>query len=494
MRTAPNHPITFGNALVCILVLALPALTRGQLRNANWLWCSYWLSFASGVPVNLPPSPYFCPAASLSDTAGNLLLYFIDGNGSPSSTVGVRSADHQLIAGNPSFDGTFGESVTPGAIFIPKPGDVDRAYLIAWNRIPGVEAKRFGVLEVFVGNATDPPQVLSSEYAWFMTGASRKRMVIPHDNGMDYWFVAQMEGTNEYHAYQVTSAGLSSTPVVSTAGAVMPPDFNWGKLIPTVDGTRFVSVSETLGFTEPTVAPSITEVLSFDPAAGVIQHQLTLDAPARMDGVEFSPSGRFLYVMRWFYANPVITHELYQYDLEAADPNLSPFLMDNYVVSGLSGISTNILSHAPNGRIYVSHYVPSMGVINEPDLPCPQCDYAHDDFLASTGPRMLPSFIKRYNDPPPLGPMGVRDPTSNRLAIVQPNPLAGAGELRLSGATGPVSLEWLDVQGRVVRKSTPSAIADRMPVDATGLADGHYLLRAQVGEKAPVVVRVSVER
>ncbi|WKZ65043.1 MAG: hypothetical protein QY325_09735 [Flavobacteriales bacterium] len=491
MRTAPNHPITFGNALVCILVLALPALTRGQLRNANWLLSNYWISFANGAPENLPPSPTTSAAACLSDTLGNLLVYFT----ASGSGVGIWSADHVPVAGNPSFDGHF-TAVQQSTIFVPKPGDPERAYLIAWNRIPLAETHRFGLLEIFLGNATDPPQVLSTEYTWFMEGAACKRMVVPHANGEDYWFIAQMAGANEYHAYLITSLGLSTTLVISNAGALVPLNFGNGKLIPTVEGTRFVSVSETSGYTgEPVIVPSIVEIHSFDPSTGIIQHQHTLDITTRADGVEFSPSGRYLYGVHWSISSDQTQsyHALYQYDLEASDPNLSPLLMDSYVIGGLSGYSTNILCHAPDGRIYMSRYTQSMGVISAPNLPYPQCDYVHDGYLAANPPPSLPSFIKRYNDPPPLGPMGISGRTAPAAATVLPNPLSGHGELRWPGASGAVALQWMDAQGRLVRSEARTVQGDRVALDAGGLAAGQYLLRAMPRDEAPVVLRVSVE-
>jgi hypothetical protein len=481
------------NCATLILSFAMPLLACGQMRNANWLLSNYWISFSNGVPENLPPSPYYLPAASLSDTTGELLVYYTV-NSSGQST-GVRGADHELLQGNPPYEGVFSGGNMQSVIFIPKPNDPERAFLIAWNRVPSLGIQRFGWLEAFLGDGVAPPQVLSTEYTWFMTGAACRRMVVPHANGEDYWFIGQMAGTNEYHAYVVSSTGLSSAPIISAAGSVVPLDFDHGKLIPTVDGTRFAAISETYGFTEPTVAPSLTEVHSFDPGSGAVQHEFALDAPVRVDGVEFSPSGRYLYVMHWLYDDPVITHELYQYDLQADDPNLAPVLMDEYEVGGLSGITTNILSHAPDGRIYVSHYVPSMGVISAPDQPYPQCAYEHDGFLASVGPQFLPAVIKRYNDPPVIGPLGTSDrPAMQATATVLPNPLQGAGELRLPGATGPVVLQWLDAQGRLVRNITTSAFGERVSLDADGLATGHYLLRVQAGEMAPVLVRVSVER
>jgi hypothetical protein len=492
MSAANIPPPKCARALLCFFVFASPALAKCQLRNANWLMTNYWISFTNGAPENLPPSPYNSATASLSDTSGNLLAYFTDGSGDGITNTGVRSADHQLFASNPLFDGYFSGTSNQTTTFIPKPGDPERAYLVAWNRIPSGETHRFGLLEVFLGNAIDPPQVVSAGYNWFMIGATAKRLVIPHANGTDYWFVTQMEGTNEYHAYMITSAGLSPAPVISTAGAVLPANFNHGKLIPTVAGTRFVSVSETLNYEDPVQYPSITEVFSFDMETGAIQHQLTLGAPVRMDGVEFSPSGRFLYVRYWLFANPVLTHELYQYDLEADDPNAAPVLMDSYLTEGLSGYSTNILSQAPDGRIYVSHYTPSMGVISAPDLPFPQCDYVHDGFLATSAPPCLPSFIKRYNDPPPVGPMVINGRITAAQAVVMPNPLCGTGELRRAGASGAVDLHWMDVQGRVLRYETRTAQGDRVMLDARGFAAGQYLLRVEPRNETPTVLRVSV--
>jgi hypothetical protein len=475
-------------ALASILLCSLPVLACGQLRNANWL-VNNWISFASGTPVNLP-SVLYPATSSLSDTTGTLLAYFSDGGG---GNTGVRSADHELIPGNPTYNGYF-SGFQQSAIFIPKPGDAERAYVIAWNRIPWVETHRFGMLEVFLGNATDPPQVVSTEYTWFMTGAACKRMVIPHANGVDYWFVGQLEGTNVYHAYLISSAGLSATPVISTSGTVIPAVFEHGKLIPTVEGTRFVSVSETLNYGEPTMMPSIVEVHAFDPGTGMIQHQHTLNTTTRVDGVEFSPSGSFLYVVNWSISldQTESYHALHQYHLEASNPNLSPLLMDSYVIGGLSGYSTNVLCHAPDARIYMSRYTQTLGVINAPDLPFPQCDYVHNGFLATSAPPGLPSFIKRYNDPPPIGPMGISGATSNASASVLPNPLRGQGALLWPSATGPVALMWMDDQGRAVRSETSTAQGERVPLDASGLAEGQYLLRVAQRDEAPIVLRVSV--
>ena len=472
-------------------VCAMLAVAQAPKRNVNWFQLQYWISFLKGPPENLAPPPYSTAVTSVSDTAGVLRAYFFVNTMSEAFESGLRTADHQVMDGNPSYDGSFTD-LTHSAIFVPKPGDVQSAYLIAWNRIPLQGTQRFGWLELDLGADSAPPQVISAGYNWFMTGAACKRMVVAHANGEDYWFVAQLVGTNEFHAYQVTNEGLSPTPVVSFAGAVAPIDHTHGKLIPTVDGTRFVSVSETLGFTEPTVAPSIAEVHSFDSGTGIVAHQLTLDPLARLDGVEFSPSGRFLYATHWLYSNPVLTRELYQYDLEAADPNLSPVLMDSYLLGGLSGYTTNILSHAPNGRIYMSNYVQSLSVINEPDLPYPQCDYEYDGFLASGPPHCLPSFIKRYNDPPPVGPMVINGRITAAQAVVMPNPLCGTGELRWAGASGAVDLHWMDVQGRVLRYETRTAQGDRVMLDARGFAAGQYLLRVEPRNETPTVLRVSV--
>ncbi|MFN9325628.1 MAG: hypothetical protein ACK6A5_09600, partial [Flavobacteriales bacterium] len=93
------------NCATLILSFAMPLLACGQMRNANWLLSNYWISFSNGVPENLPPSPYYLPAASLSDTTGELLVYYTV-NSSGQST-GVRGADHELLQGNPPYEGVF---------------------------------------------------------------------------------------------------------------------------------------------------------------------------------------------------------------------------------------------------------------------------------------------------------------------------------------------------------------------------------------------------
>lgn len=480
-----------GLALTFFAALSVCGPIHGQLRNANWLFDSNWVSFADGFPVSIPISNSYQSLTSLSDTTGSLLVYFtldlIQAIG-----TGVRGPDHELIEGNPSFDGNFAD-LNQSHIFVPKPGDPERAYLIAWNRIPIADIDRFGILEIFLGNSEAAPHVISEAYNWFMPGAACKRMVIPHANGEDYWFVAQLMGTNEFHAYLISNNGLSSTPIVSVAGTVIPAGLDHGKLIPTVDGSRFVSVSESIGYSAPIAASSITEIHSFDPGTGQVQHWLTIDAPTRVDGVEFSPSGRYLYVSYWTYVDDItITHGIFQYDLDTTDPNASPALMDSYALAGLSGFTTNVLAHAPDGRIYLSHYVPTIGVIDMPDLPFPQCGYEHDGF-GTMGTYMggLPSFAKRYNDPAAIGPMAIigKDP-SNR-ALVLPHPISGPGELRWDGPN-EVRLQWIDPLGRLVHEENATLRNGRAPLDVSTLTTGHYVLRIVHEGKVANSLRVSV--
>ncbi|MBK8499948.1 MAG: hypothetical protein IPL52_14290 [Flavobacteriales bacterium] len=240
-------------ALIALAVHVFVGLLRAQDRNRNWLNYNNWLQFGPLGATNVPNLDTATVGASLSDTSGQLLVYTA-GYGAGGIPAGIRGPDHQLIANQPGQWCLLNSmSAVQGNIFIPKPGDPDRTFLCTWyyyNLTPGF-ARHWGILEVDLGIASGIPAVLDTGYTWFLENASCKRMVVPHVNGEDYWFVTQPIGTDLFHAYAVTSAGIVATPVISQAGTLMPVDWFHGKMIPNSAGDRFVSVMEPMNSSIP---------------------------------------------------------------------------------------------------------------------------------------------------------------------------------------------------------------------------------------------------
>src|SRR5690606_34182411 len=98
---------------------------------------------------------------------------------------------------------------------------------------------------------------------------------------------------------------------------------------------------------------------------------------------------------------------VYQYDLEQPDIMGTRVLLDSTLGPMGSNNAFHALERAPDGKVYVAHeWSPYIGVINQPDLPAPQCGYVHGGFLPAHPVRQLPSFPKRYQDDAPDYPMG----------------------------------------------------------------------------------------
>jgi len=446
---------------------------QAQLRNANWLNAGTWISFVSGVPVHMTDVPLTSPEAALSDSSGELKLYMSYGDEN-----GIRSPDHALIDNQPpswSFSSTL--TTTQASIFIPRPGHPSEAFLCKHyqDMTPGSEDRRTGIIRLQLGASGVDPAVLEPGFTWFMYNATQKRMAVPHANGTDYWFVSQAVGANSFAAYHVGEDGVTDPPVESEAGSTLPVGMAHGSMIPNSAGDRFVSVSEPLSLQIDDPVASIIELFTFDRASGSVEFVEAIPDLLRVKGVEFSPSGRFLYVVdsEW---EPSMRRFLYQYDLTALDIPASRTLVHTYEPTWeMELVSTNKLALAPDGRIYVALGPAEfyLGVINAPDLPAPYCGYVHEVFAIPYSWVSLPAPIKSYHDDPGITLGANNEPSASVLRIL-PNPVSD--ELRISGIPHDAqSLVVHDALGRVA--STKSRGFTSLDVHA--LSQGMYTIEVR---------------
>lgn len=456
-----------------LLCLCWPAMAHGQGRNANWVGPDqYWISFTSGVPVlTAPPlTPGAC--AAISDTNGMLRVY--------ARFQGIWDGEeHAIIANSPTFPFAAGVGVAPQeAVFVPKPGDPESAFYIGRMGYSWVENyQRMGIIELKLGvSGVLPPSVVDTGFTWFMDNAMSKRMVVPHANGVDYWFVASPIGQGQYHAYQITSAGIDTPPVVSAAGPVLPADWGSGQMVPSFQGDRFAS--GTMKDALDTMA--YLYVHGFDRSTGAVQEGFTLPDLHLVKGVEFSPSGRYLYVAELidFGSSDPSRRDLYQYDLEADDVHGSRVLLNTYMSTLVYAYVTSVLAMGPDGRIYMANETgDTLSVIRSPDLPGTLCDFVGNALCCGTF-IALPAPAKWYHDDPGMA-LGMADVATKGITIY-PNP-----------ATDHVWVAGLPDHARryVLRDATGRAVLQagslQNGIDLGTVAAGTYVLEvlAQHGER-----------
>lgn len=462
--------------IVCHLLLCLLALAQqvqAQKRNWNWLFRYNHVSFATGSPVNAGSSPIGQVAASISDTAGFLKAYLVVGG--PWSGR-LFNADHDLVAGQPVPLSLVSAASGRGlALFLPRPGFPNECYLalISSHASPGnPTVHTASLLWMDLGPPGSLAVEAAGQYEAFMDDPASCMMAIPHANGMDYWLVLQHGATSAFHAYRITEAGIDPAPVISDAGFERPPGVRNGVLAPTVQGDRFVS---TIRGGAPAENDTLeAQLFSFDAATGAIAHLADLPS-RRAEGVEFSPSGRYLYIDEElpFLQGGGATRTLVCYDTQSADIGATRVVVHSYdQAPGWDNTHPHALSLGPDGRIYRAREVQSaqLGVIQAPDLGPSLCAYEHVGHACAQTTTTLPAPMKRYHDDAwlPLSAAPGNPPGALRIF---PNP--AQERVRVHGATAGAARALVrDALGRVV-------LGNRMAhgcIEIGSLASGSYVV------------------
>lgn len=481
-----NHLII---ASFCVPVLSGDCL--GQHRNANWIIGQNWISFQDGEPNGMlvPEGVVAYGKSSLSDTAGQLRVFQ-----SVSLQPGLFNGSFEIITGCPSCE-MFGTGGQDG-IFIPVPGDMESAFFFRCAATTsGSEVFKQGLIRLDLGGEGGTASFLQSDFDWILEPACFKRMIVPHADGLNYWFVTQGQGSDAILAFRIDESGASTSPVTTHTGHELDQEQFAGLLVPTLDGTRFVNVSQRSVVVPQENDTSLAALLQFDPSTGIAVPWLTLEGLVHVKGAEFSASGRFLYLADGYWSGDQMVRRLFQYDLDQTDVNGTRVLLDSTL--GPLGLNNgfSVLERAPNGRVYVAHEWSSyMGVVNQPDLPAPSCAYVREAFQPSIPVHVLPSFAKRYHDDPPDYTMSLTQGQIRADAWrIVPNPIREEGTL-YGSIDGPIMLQWCDVLGRVALETPSVACGGSLALDTHGLSEGPYVLRA-IPDSGPInAVRVVVQR
>lgn len=459
--------------LICAGAVHVLASTGfGQSRNDHWfLYRNVWIDFSSGAPQNLPSTlsrPGF--RATLSDPSGVLLLH-TDGDT-------LFNGAGQPVPGTNGLLATSGGG--QGCLILPWPGEPTKAgvFCIRGSGTGGVAYSYFLEVELTMNGGAGGTSMQTPIH--FMEAPSipgGKMTGIPHANGVDHWVLTHARGTNAYHAYRFTATGLDMVPVISNAGAVHPLTARDGCVVASYDGNLLAMTAYAIGDT------SRVELMSFDPASGVVASICALQGFQYAQGVEFSPSGGKLYVTDIVASQWSLKHELWQYDLASLD--CGAILSSKTLIASDSTLSANmtpykVLALGPDGKIYYRHLWkhPFLGVVNAPDEPGMACAYERDGYLTLNDTLLgIPNQCKRYHDSEMPWTTGMRSLPYPERAQVWPVPMHDRAWLRLSPGVVLDQLEWLDAWGRSMR-TLSTAPVNGLTLDPQGLPSGTYVLKA----------------
>jgi len=369
--------------LALLLLTSLGGLSSGFCQGESNIW--YFgnfagLDFNGGAPVAISGSNMSTVegCATISDSNGVLLMY-TDGSD-------IWDANHAIMPNGSGLLGTF--SATQSSIIVPRPGNPSSIYYVfTVDNNAGINGLRYSEVDMAL-NCGLGDVVALTKNTLLQTPVTEKLSAVRHANGEDVWVLAHDWGNSDYLAYLVSSAGISSTPIVSTVG--MPhsgaTQASIGYMKFSIDGSKVATVN--------TLGDSI-EVFDFDNSTGILSNPLSWPA-GFVDpyGVEFSPNGKILYVSGWFGSGGV-----HQYDLLAGSSTaiaastikLSP---NNTPVYGA-------LQLGPDGKIYAAKHtwgwmLGSIAAIHSPNSLGVSANF--DDFAVFISSGLchvgLPSFIQ----------------------------------------------------------------------------------------------------
>lgn len=344
----PTRRAAFGALLAALLWLTAPP-ARAQHENDIWYFGNRaGLSFATGAPTPLSNGALSSGegCATVADAQGNLLLY--------TNGINVWNRQHQLLRNGTNIGGYNGpgewpvNSATQGTLVVPRPGNPAQFYIFTVDAAEHgfADGLQYALVDV---NAQGGQGEVLNQRNRLAAPVTEKLTAVRHINGQDTWVLVHGWQTNQFMAFLVTAAGVTASPVLSSIGSVHQGGFNsprndyngLGYMRFSPDGRRLGVARYTSG----------VELFDFDRLTGQVSNPRQLSAmPAY--GLEFSPSGNFLYFTD--------LNTVFQLDLSTGiQVAVSPTLRD----------AKGALLRGPDNRIYVARgnefY---LGVLNFPDL------------------------------------------------------------------------------------------------------------------------------
>ena len=419
------------NKIIIFFLFVLIGITPQNHVNAqgeanNWLIpINYLISFNSGEPELItPPPPTECIpftswasgtcdffysgycGTSISSRDGDLLLY------SNGEVIWNSEFDTILNGGN-----IYGDINSTQCLFIPKPGNTNRYYLITTPWLNTNWGARYTEIDITLdgglGGALFPMNNV------LLSNTCQKVTAVYHANGKDIWLMLHEFNTNAFYAYLVTSSGISNNPVITNIGTIHenPVPYtvglhgSYGEMKFSTNGNKLaVAVFGQHKF----------ELFDFNRSTGVLSNPVSLSI-YRAKTVEFSSNSTLAYVgsdNESLGTND--TTSIFQFDLLAGD---SIDIVNSKIQVDINepdcSSARNQLQLAPDGKIYNTQHFSQwitqppctmnfllnyLSIIQESNAVGVSCNWTFGTFIipelyiGNTPLLMLPNFFRSALD------------------------------------------------------------------------------------------------
>ncbi|MCS6903823.1 MAG: S8 family serine peptidase [Bacteroidia bacterium] len=369
-----------------IFVPSLPSVesNRGVVwtfgRNAG-------INFLQGTP-RIFYSRILTPAgcASISNENGALQFYTDGGV--------VYHAQHDTMPNGVDLHGGVHKG-TQTSIIVPKPGSNNIYYIFTVDSFYNPRGLKYSIVDMSLNGGLGD---VTAKNIPLHSPVQEKISAVKHANGCDYWVVVRDASGNKFRSYLVSSAGVSTNPVISSVDHNFPPlpynnTLTQGQMKFSPDGKRLAIANFGAGR---------IVVYDFNTATGqVLNTYIDIDLnsiPEGPYGVEFSPDGKILYATAIYFT----TRRVLQFNLQAGSS--AAVTASRTVLAQATERTFRSMQLAADGKIYIARFRPNenyLAVINNPNVLGTGCNFVLDgpnlnEAYALAG---LPNFVQSFFKP-----------------------------------------------------------------------------------------------
>lgn len=307
----------------------------------NWYFGEFagiTFSTADAEPEKLENSSMngFEGCASVSDRAGNLLFY-TDG-------ATVWNKNHAIMDNGTGLGSS--NSAAQSALIVPLENDIYYIFTADSRENNGANGLQYNIVDMNlnagVGKITSKNNQLLSPSAEKLAGT--------HAKDGSIWIVSMPNNEAKIYAYKVSLAGVVSAPVISDLTSVFT-DNNYGTIKISQNG-KLISIANS--------DDNLVELAEFDNETGVVANPMQITGFTDTYDTEFSPDASKLYVTD-------NQQELFQFDLNDYNSGAISTSKKSVAFKSVINGGINALQVAPNGKIYISSWNSTLGVINQPN-------------------------------------------------------------------------------------------------------------------------------
>lgn len=416
----------------------------------------------------------------ISDKINGNLLFYTNG-------VNVWDRNDALM---PNGFGLSGHPSNTQVLITPMPGSTDKYYVFTTD-LQGISGPglRYSVVDMTLNSGFG--NVLTKNILIHNPIVCEKLSATWHSNGTDIWVVAHEFGNNNFLSYQISSVGVSATPIISSIG------FNHTGGYDSRGELRFSPSGDKLSNATNGNSSGIcaNELFDFNTTTGVVSNCITLPNEKWGYGTCFSlDNSKLYYTTSPVFVSSTTYSKLYQFDLSSGVPSTiiaSKSIIDSAHI--LTDRSYESCYLGLDGRVYVARGSTNyLGVIDSPDAVGASCNFVKNGIylngqICSSGTNNLISVKDSCT---------ITSIENNLLSqsklLVYPNPFTTEATINFSTfKLLPNSVSLYDLYGNLIAhyELTQSILK----ITRGHLKNGIYILQVHTGDRNSIYHKIVIE-